>query len=246
MLTPGNKKLGGHLIWGFGLPSGAARVCPGMTPTCHRHCYAVRVERYRPRAAARYRHNLALSRLKDFARRVRAFLVAHHIRVVRIHTGGDFYGPAYACKWLQVMSRSPRVRFFFYTRSWRVPAIKAVLDALAALPNCRVWYSADADTGPPADVPPGVRVAWLMTTEDDSPPAGSDLAFRVHPLRRRPLAEVNGVRVCPAEDGLDHPRPPTCDRCGICWRPADGPSRGGRVSLPVIVSPDPTDTRGAS
>lgn len=24
MLTPGNKKLGQHLIWGFGLPSGTA------------------------------------------------------------------------------------------------------------------------------------------------------------------------------------------------------------------------------
>jgi hypothetical protein len=246
MLTPGNKKLGGHLIWGFGLPSGTARACPGMTPSCRRHCYAVRVEHYRPSAAARYRRNLALSRRKDFARRLHAFLVAHHVRVVRIHTGGEFYSARYARQWLRIARRSRRVRFFTYTRAWRVPAIKAVLDALAALSNCRVWYSCDRYTGIPPDVPPGVRVTWLMTAEDDHPPAGSHLVFRVHRLRRRPLAEVNGARVCPAEDGLDYPRLPTCDRCGICWRPVDRPPRDGRVSLPVVLLPDPTDTRGAS
>ena len=73
MLTPGNRKLGKHLIWGFGLPSGTVRVCRGMTPSCRRHCYAVRVEQYRPATAARYRANLALSWKKSFARRVRAF-----------------------------------------------------------------------------------------------------------------------------------------------------------------------------
>jgi hypothetical protein len=206
----------------------------------------VRVEQYRPRAAARYRRNLALSCRKDFARRMHAFLVTHHVRVVRIHTGGEFYSARYAWRWLRVVHRSRRVRFFTYARAWRVPAIKAVLDALAALPNCQVWYSCDCDTGIPPDVPPGVRVAWLMTDEDDRPPAGSDLVFRVHRLRQKPLHEVNGVRVCPAEDGLDHPRPPTCDRCGICWRQSNHALRDGRVSLPVIRSPDPTDSRGAS
>ena len=51
MLTPGNRKLGGRRIWGFGLPSGTPDVCPGMSATCRAHCYAVAVERYRPAAA---------------------------------------------------------------------------------------------------------------------------------------------------------------------------------------------------
>src|SRR4051794_39554378 len=175
MLTPGNKKLGGHRIWGFGLPSGTVATCPGMTPTCRAVCYAVRTERYRLTAAARYRRNLARSRRRDFARRVRAFLIAHAVRVVRIHTGGDFYSPAHARKWVSIIGRSRRVRFFSYSRAWRVPAIKPVIDELAALPNARVWYSADRDTGLPADIPPGVRVAWLMTDEADAPPVGADL-----------------------------------------------------------------------
>ena len=218
MLTPGNAKLGGHLIWGFALPSGAG-ACPGMSPTCRAACYAARTEGYRPRAAAMYRANLASSRRPDFARRIRAVLVAHAVRVVRVHTGGDFYSARYARKWLRVVQRSPTIRFFFYTRSWRVPSVKLVVDAMAAMPNCQAWYSADRDTGVPADIPPGVRVAWLTAGADDHPPAGADLAFRVHRLRRHPLPVAGGVPVCPAEDGAARDRPATCDRCGVCWRP---------------------------
>ena len=89
MLTPGNAKLGTDLIWGFGLPSGG-RECVGMSKLCREVCYARRTEQYRPQAAKRYRRNLALSNTKGFVRRVRAFLIAHHVRVVRIHTGGEF------------------------------------------------------------------------------------------------------------------------------------------------------------
>jgi Gene product 88 len=237
MLTPGNHKLGGHLIWGFALPSGTAGVCVGMTPTCRRHCYAVRTEAYRHRAAARYRRNLALSRRKDFARRVRAFLVAHQVRVVRIHTGGEFYSACYAQQWLWVVWRSRRVRFFLYTRAWRVPEIKAVIDNLADLPNCQVWYSGDRDTGVPSDVPPRVRVAWLMAGEDDRPPAGADLVFRVQRLRRHPAVEVGGVRVCPTEDGRVHSPRQTCDRCGVCWRPPPVPDAPARIPLPMVAPP---------
>lgn len=229
MLTPGNRKLGGRLIWGFALPSGAAAACPGMTALCRTHCYAAAFERYRPAAAARYRANLALSRRRAFARRVRAFLVAHAVRVVRVHVGGDFYSARYARKWLRVMRRSPRVRFYFYTRSWRVPGIKAVVDRMAALPNCRAWYSVDRDTGVPAGVPPRVRVAWLMADPADAPPPGTDLVFRVRRLRRH-VEPTAGPCVCPAEDGVVRARPTTCERCGLCWRPLPA----GRVPLPVL------------
>ena len=229
MLTPGNHKLGRWLIWGFGLPSGTPETCPGLTDVCQSDCYAVAVERYRPAAAALYRRNLRESRRRAFVRRIRAFLVAHAVRVVRVHTGGDFYSARYARKWLRVMRRSPRVRFFFYTRAWRVPAIKAVIDRMAGLPNCRAWYSADRDTGVPTDVPARVRVAWLMTAPGDFPPAGADLVFRVRRLRRVP-APAAGPQVCPAEDGIPRAVPITCERCGLCWRPLPA----GRTPLPVV------------
>jgi hypothetical protein len=228
MLTPGNHKLGRSLIWGFGLPSGTPDACPGLSDACRADCYAVAVERYRPAAAARYRANRRAAERYDFARRVRAFLVLHRVRVVRVHTGGDFYSPEYARKWLEVMRRSPRVRFFFYTRSWRVSAIRTVIDQMAELDNCRVWFSADRDTGVPPAVPPRVRVAWLMTGPTDLPPAGTDLVFRVRRLRQHP-APFPAPRVCPAEDGRPRATPVTCERCGLCWRTPVGP----RVALPV-------------
>jgi len=229
MLTRGNLKLGRHRIWSFSLPSGTSETCPGMTPTCAQHCYAVAMERYRPTAAAKYQRNLVLTRRRDFARRVRAFLIAHAIRIVRVHVAGDFFSRRYACTWLRIMQRSPRVRFYFYTRSWRVPSIRMVIERMAALPNCIVWYSTDRDTGMPENVPPQVRIAWLMTTADDVPPANSDLIFRIRRLRRQTPIE-GGTPICPAEDGVARITPVTCDVCGRCWRPEPGT----RIPLPVI------------
>src|SRR4051812_12153855 len=122
LLTPGNRKLGGRLIWGFGLPSGGA-TCPGASELCRTQCYAKRMESLRPSVALRYAQNLELSRRPDFARRVRWFVLAHDVHVVRVHVGGDFYSDEYARKWLRAMQRLRRVRFYFYTRSWREPGI---------------------------------------------------------------------------------------------------------------------------
>jgi hypothetical protein len=236
MLTAGNRKLARHHIWSFSLPSGSQFSYPGASATCETHCYARRFERYRPAAVARYRRNLVLSRRRDFARRVRAFLIAHAVRMVRVHVGGDFYSAEYAEQWLHVITRSPRVRFYFYTRSWRVPAIKAFIDRMAALPNCRPWYSADRDTGVPADVPAGVRVAWLQTHLADLPPSAVHLVFRVRSLRSAPFPS-GGSFVCPAEDGVPRTPAVTCERCGHCWRS----DPVGRVPLPVVPNPAEDD-----
>ena len=152
VLTPGNTKLGpGRLIWGFGLPSRAT--CPGMTPSCSGPCNSASLEALRPAMRSRYERNLGLSRRPDFARLVLAFLVLHDVRVVRIHTGGDFFSPAYVRKWLTVMRKAPAVRFYFYTRSWRVPAILNVLEEMALLLNVRVWFASRA--GFPCPTRPG-------------------------------------------------------------------------------------------
>jgi len=220
VLTSGNKKLGSDLIWGFGLPSGRASVCAGMTATCRKHCYAVRTEQYRATAKAHYEKNLKLTKTKGFARRMRAFLIAHHVRVVRIHTVGEFHSARYARKWLRIVRKSPRVRFFAYSRAWRVPAIRVELEALAREPNCRIWFSVDRDTGIPDGVPQAVRLAWLMSGTDDVPAVPVDLIFRVRSLRRRPLGVVGESPVCPAEDGFVRAVPATCDTCRTCWRPS--------------------------
>ena len=236
MLTQGNHKLGGRLVWSFSLPSARPDICLGMSGLCREHCYARRLEIFRPAVLARYEANYRLGLAPDFARRVRAFLIAHEVAVVRLHVGGDFCSAEYARKWLRVMRRSPRVRFYFYTRAWRVEAIRAVLERMAALPNCRAWYSCDRETGIPSDVPAGVRLAWLSATPDDVPPASASLAFRVRRLRSQEATHLGGVRVCPAEDGVPRAEPVTCERCRTCWQPLPTPSQ--RVGLPLVPPPD--------
>ena len=121
------------------------------------------------------------------------------------------------------------MKFFTYTRAWRVPAVRAALEELSRLPNLALWYSADRETGIPGIVPSRVRIAWLMTAADDLPPPEAGLVFRTLALRKQPAVEVAGVPICPAESG--HLPSATCDRCRICWRPA--PS--GRLALPMLT-----------
>ena len=208
-----------------------------MSDLCRQHCYAHRLERIRPAMRARYEANYRLSLESSFARRVHAFLVAHDVAVVRLHVGGDFYSPAYARKWLRVMRRSPQVRFYFYTRVWRDEAMRAILERMAALPNCRVWYSCDRETGIPPVIPPRVRLAWLSVAPDDGPPSSVTLVFRIRSLRRREATHLGGVRVCPTEDGIGRTEPVTCELCQSCWQAL--PDVGSRrVSLPLLPPPN--------
>jgi hypothetical protein len=218
VLTPGNRKLGGNLIWGFGLPSGLPEICLGMTPTCRAHCYAIRSEAYRAKARAKYQRNWEISQLPDFAQRMRYFILNHDVKVVRIHTGGEFHSPHYARQWLRIIRWLPDVRFYCYTRAWQIAPLKRVIDRMADYHNARVWYSCDRDTGLPSAVPARVRISWLMTRPDEIPPSTTDLVFRVARLRRQPQTRLNGVRICPDETGKTYSQPPHCESCGYCWR----------------------------
>jgi hypothetical protein len=94
--------------------------------------------------------------------------------------------------------------------------LRAELEKLAALPNVRLWYSADLDTGMPTAMPDGVRVAWLQEEDDEAVPDGLDLIFRVHRLRRRPAKRIGLTLVCPVEQGSGAGT--TCTSCGVCWK----------------------------
>jgi hypothetical protein len=232
MLTLGNRKLGDKLIHGFGLPSGRPGTCPHATPTCLEHCYDRRVEAVRPSMVRRREDNLRRSKRADFPAVMQALILALHVRLLRVHVGGDFYSAGYAGKWLRVMKACPDVRFWWYSRSWKDPAVAAVFVKMAALPNVRGWYSVDRDTGRPEEVPPGVKLAWLMTTADDEPPYPVDLVFRVRGLRREARTRVRGARVCPDEDGVQRKAVVTCDRCLLCFKPTE---RQGLIPLPVLA-----------
>ena len=156
---------------------------------------------------------------------------------MRIHVSGDFYDAGYVAKWARIARASPHTAFFAYTRSWRRGEVLAALAELARLPNLRLWFSEDRDTGRPPTMP-GVRRAYLLADGDaeSSVPEDADLVFRV-PLPRRPGAtqayarpakRFNGVLVCPKEQAIPRQVDMTCSRCRICFTGA--PSRVIHVS----------------
>lgn len=229
MLSAANAKLGPG-IFGFGLPSRGT--CPGRTGLCSRLCYSFRYEMLRPTVRAFYRANLQAAKRPDFAAVVEAEIRAKQCRVVRVHTAGDFFSPAYAWAWHRVARRNPGVTFFAYTRSWRRPGFRPVLRALAARPNVHLWWSVDPETGMPGRPPPrGVRLAYLQAAAADRPAGPVDLVFRAHALRRTPRRVVAGAPVCPTETGYPDAAEATCGTCRTCLSPPPAP---GRRPLPVV------------
>ncbi len=209
LLAQGNDKLG-QSICHFDLP--AIATCPGRTELCSGVCYAV---------TGRYTFKYVKDRLgwcyeqslrDDFATRMIAEIKRKGCLVIRPHCSGDFYDAEYAEKWLQVMRQCPKVRFYFYTRSWRIEEIALVLEKMAALRCCKVWYSIDRETGIPPSVPLGVRLAYLQADRDESPEL-MDLLFVVRRLRRH--AQRMGLpMLCPHQADKQY----NCGSCGTCFR----------------------------
>lgn len=212
LLRKDNTKLGPG-IYSFSLP--AVATCPGRTPLCESHCYARQGHYHHVNVQTFHRKCLQAARGAWFALRLAAEIKLRRVAVLRLHAAGDFYSPEYTRAILMVVRACPRTRFFAYTRSWRVPEIAPLLAKLARLPNMRLWYSCDRDSGVPSRVPRRVRLAW-MQTDLEPLPDGTDLVFRTDPLRRRPGKYADGVLVCPKENG-SHAQL-SCTTCRLCWQ----------------------------
>ena len=212
LLTLGNDKVG-EAIHLWSLPAGDDGTCPGSSSVCRRHCYA-RAGRYRFAAVKeRLAWNFQQAYEPDFVDAMCREIRLRGALVLRVHASGDFFDAGYAEKWLTIMQRCPTPKFYWYTRSWRIATIRPVLVAMATLPNCTGWYSTDSETGRPASVPPGIRVAHLQT--DEAEEADADLVFRIRRLRRTrlPLKVV-----CPSERPDRVERTVNCGSCRRCWQ----------------------------
>lgn len=210
LLMQGNGKLGNAIhVWS--IP--ALDTCPGSSSICRTACYALR-HRFRfAQVKERLDWNWRQSGRSDFIDRMTAEIRARGVLVLRLHVAGDFADVAYAEKWLAVVKQSPRVRFYAYTRSWRLPSIAAVLEKMAALRAMRLWYSIDDETGVPPTVPAGTRLAFLQVREDQIP-AESDLVFRVQGLRKLSSLPI----VCDQETVEGKALKVTCGSCARCFR----------------------------
>lgn len=210
LLQQGNSKLGSAIhVWS--LP--AVQTCPGRTSICSRFCYAQKSRFLLPSVRERLRWNLEQANQPGFVRRMVKEIARKGVIVLRVHVAGDFASAEYAEKWVDIFKQCPKVRFYAYTRSYRIPAIAAVLERMAALKNVRLWYSVDAETGTPDSIPAGVRLAYLQTNEEDQPEQ-ADLLFRPRRLR----ATIPLPMTCPHETERGKDKGTTCGSCGKCWR----------------------------
>jgi hypothetical protein len=209
LLVVKNGKMG-EFIASFSIP--AIRTCPGSTSLCRSACYANSGHFRRLSVRRRLSWNLRQTRCDDFVQRMIDEIRRRGVIVLRIHVAGDVYSADYARKWLTIIRASPLVKFFLYTRSWRIPEIAPVLAEMAREQNARVWYSVDAETGEPETVPPGVRLAFMQHAPE-AVPQRSQLVFRTSRAKGLPKFGLPMVH-CPQEDD----KAVTCGSCQACFR----------------------------
>lgn len=218
-MKQGNRKLG-KAIWQWSLIAGLSHVCTGATAACLKVCYAMQSHyRYKAVKSSLFK-NYELSLTDFFAGFILGCLFLFKIRTVRIHASGDFYSAEYVGKWTEIAMRRSDVTFYAYTRSWRNrdgsinESMVQVFAKFAALPNVRLWYSCDKDTGEPP-LTSHVMRCYLQGSDEDIPDYDVDLFFR--DKRGKVVKRVKNKIVCPVENGATKT---TCSACKLCYTPA--------------------------
>ena len=213
LLVRGNGKLS-QTVFHFSLP--AATTCPGKSKLCHSRCYALKNRFQYPQVQERLEWNYQKAKRRDFVDRLVDELYRKGILAMRWHVSGDIFSPGYARKILEIVGRSSHTTHWLYFRSWRTKTIFPILKAISLVPNMHAWFSCDAETGYPPEVPQDVRIAWMQIEADENP-EDADLVFLDHPLRNGRISLPQIAKVCPVETQLGKARGTTCATCRICW-----------------------------
>lgn len=233
----GNAKMGDSVLT-WSIP--AIRTCPGRSKLCEGLCYADKNFFKWDNVKSSMQKNWKLSQQDDFVDIASGLLKkVKDDTLLRIHVAGDFYDATYADKWLQILKQNPHLQAWAYSRSYRIPTIRPILEDIADLSHVRIWYSVDKETGIPNKLHPKIRLAYLSTDDSDQPPPATDLVFRDYAARGSVMKYVNGALVCPAENGISgHVH---CDQCKICiLDPLEHPNK--RTHNRVIANQTPLPT----
>jgi len=190
----GNAKLG-RGIWHTNLTAGDA--CPGASTYCADVCYAKRgfyvLQRERYGTLLEYLREDPAGYLEILKGDLDKLPIGG---VFRFHTSGDIDSLEHVEIIRAACEHRPDVAFYLYTRSWRVPELRAAIGRrLLRVPNLTVWASTDPTTGP---APRGWRDAGIFPDHD--------------------AARAAGRPVCPEQTGMR----PDCTSCGLCWRARKG------------------------
>lgn len=187
-----NSKLGNR-VGATSLP--ALVTCPGKTSYCSKVCYATKGFFRFNRVGKSLADNFEAAQQNDFVVKVRKEITRTRVTAFRIHPSGDFYSNEYIQKWIDIITGAPSVKFWAYTRSWRVPELVNKLQELNKLPNLQLFASIDATT---IETPP----TWLRVADVTNNWDTYDSTY---------------VR-CPNQknDAI------TCEKCTYCFKEAKG------------------------
>lgn len=216
LLKNGNEKLG-RGVWTFGIPAG--KTCPGKSKSCSKACYAAKGFYNMPSVQKGLSTSLRATKRPNFVGSVRTEMREIMPSVVRWHHSGDFYSAEYAQKFLQILRAEPHTIFLIYTRSWNVddqPEMLKILQQCALEKNCRMWLSADNETGSPPRWKGIAGIAFMAISNADTPTFPVDLVFFVN----KPKAVTRfhgGTLVCPNEQGAKNSKEFTCSTCRYCF-----------------------------
>ncbi len=193
----GNLKLGMDGVYTYSkLPGRIGGSCPGATSECESICYAKRMTAT-PLVWWVWSINSFNERLPG-----KRDPLPPDAKIVRIHVGGDFDTTYYIDQWYWLAKQHPDVRFFSYTRSWRVPELLTCLERLRALPNVQLFASMDKSID---ELPPkGWRRAWIEGDRRVWLDGDKVVANRT--------ADGTAAVVCPEETG----RKANCQDCNYC------------------------------
>lgn len=191
--TGTNSKLG-KSIASFNLPP--ITTCPGRTKLCESFCYATKGFY----GFSSVKKSLGDSKTKaedsGFVTAVNGQLArSRKTKAVRIHAAGDFYSVKYVEAWTAIAKANPEVRFWAYTRSWRLAKFLPSLKALSDLPNVQVWASMDDELRGQETPPAWLRIADVQDTWD-----GVDSSYVKCPNQKNDTI--------------------TCESCSYCFKPA--------------------------
>lgn len=183
-----NSKLG-KSIGAVSLP--AESTCPGKTLYCAKVCYAKKGFFRFPKINRSLQDNYEFSLTEDFVPFINAKLKKAKIKALRIHPSGDFYSLEYIDKWIAIAKANPTIKFWAYTRSWRIPEMIPKLKELSEQKNLVLFASTDETT---KEHPPSwIRIAHVAKTWEN-----------VH----------HSFVQCPNQKNENI----TCDKCTFCFK----------------------------
>jgi hypothetical protein len=170
----------------------ARKTCPGsIDPTTKQPvavcagCYAAEGFYMMPDAIKVREHNR-----EDWKRAEWVDDMVHELRrqkFFRWFDSGDVYHPALAFKIFLVMQKTPHVKHWLPTKSYKVPRIRPILERMKSLENVAVRFSSDS-----------------MTGEFDADHGSTVVPFAD--------SETTATKVCDAYE-----RSGKCGDCRACW-----------------------------